>query len=217
MKKITLPIILIIFSLIIAACGSTTSQSGFQRSGSNQTRTLTPEMQLAVGTFKLEGTNQAVDSKMAAQLLPLWQLLKQLNSSSSAAPQEVTAVVNQIQSTMTPSQVNTIHNMQLTQRDVFTVMQAQGLLPAGGSGFASSGSGNGTNSSSNGSSSNRNRGGFGGGGGFGGPGGFVFVQPGTSTSTTSTQQRTQQQFTSFASQTSTTLIDGLIKLLESKV
>ena len=87
------------------------------------TTPLNPEAKLALGTIKLEGTKQAVDPKMAAKLIPLWQLLAQLNSSSSSAPQEVTAVVDQIKSTMTPDQVKTINGMKLTQADIFTAFQ----------------------------------------------------------------------------------------------
>ena len=69
---------------------------------------ITPETKLALGTLKLEGTPLAVDKATAAKLLPLWQLLLQLNTSSAAAPQEVTAVIDEIQATMTPAQSQAI-------------------------------------------------------------------------------------------------------------
>src|SRR5512140_6761 len=116
MKKAPLFTALCSLALVVSACASTAngSASGFA-SGSgagssfrSSTRTLAPEAKLALGIIKLEGTPQAVDAKTAARLLPLWQLMVQLHSSSSTAPQEVTAVLDQIKSTMTPQQVNTI-------------------------------------------------------------------------------------------------------------
>lgn len=71
----------------------------------------TPGIQLAVGTLNLEGTAQAVDAAQAARLLPLWELLAQLNSSSSAAPEEITAVTEEIKLNMTAAQIGAIDAM----------------------------------------------------------------------------------------------------------
>src|SRR5512135_1411074 len=97
---------------VLTACGSGTS--------SRNSFVLTPETKLALGTIKLEGTPEAVDAATAAKLLPLWQLLLQLSSSTSAAPQEVTAVLDQIRATMTPSQISSINSMQFTPADFQT-------------------------------------------------------------------------------------------------
>ena len=134
MKKASLLTALVTIVFVLTACGSgahrpmasrtARSTNGF-RNGADATGPLNPEAKLALGTIKLEGTKQAVDPKMAASLVPLWQLLFQLNSSSSTAPQEVTAVVDQIKTTMTPAQLNTINSMTLTQADIFTVFQQE--------------------------------------------------------------------------------------------
>ena len=52
------------------AGGSSGSGNSFRSSGGASTP-LSPEAKLALGTIKLEGSQQAVDSKMAANLLPL--------------------------------------------------------------------------------------------------------------------------------------------------
>jgi hypothetical protein len=170
---------------------------------------LSPESKLALGTIKLEGTKQAVDSKMAANLLPLWQLLFQLNSSSSTAPQEVTAVLDQIKITMTPEQISTINSMTLTQADIFTVIQQQAQA---------NGSGDTTGSGSTG----RNRGN---GGGFvfvgGGPGGGGFpgggfrtngnADPSTSSQTAAQAAQARQNAIS------NLMINQVIRLLETKL
>ena len=54
-------------------------------------------MEMVVGTFKLEGTDNAVTADQAAKLLPLWQVYKDLSASTSAAQEEVDALAEQIQ------------------------------------------------------------------------------------------------------------------------
>ncbi len=79
------------------------------------TTAMTPALRLAVGTLKLEGTEQAIDAASAAKLLPLWQLLDQLDSSDATAPQEITAVIEEIQLNMTSAQMDTIDAMSISQ------------------------------------------------------------------------------------------------------
>lgn len=76
--------------------------------------------QLALGIMELEGTADAVTSAQAAQLLPLWQALSALDASSTAAPEEIAAVQNQIVAAMTPAQIAAVDQLQLTN----TVLQA---------------------------------------------------------------------------------------------
>ena len=226
MKKAPLLTILFTTLFVLTACGSgsastnsvgggTASTNGF-RSGAASTP-LNVESKLALGTIKLEGTKQAIDPKMAASLIPLWQLLFQLKSSSSSAPQEVTAVVDQIKATMTPVQVSTINSMTLTQADIFTAFQ-QANGSSGTTGTGTSGSTGG------------NRGGgfaFGGGvPGGGGPGGGGIpggvraggAGGGSSTSTTQATALTAAQVAQTRENAiSTLLINQVIKLLQTKL
>jgi len=79
---------------------------------------LTPALKLAVGTISLENTDQAVDAASAAKLLPLWQLIEQLDTSGMAAPEEITAVVNEIRLTMTSGQITAIDAMPIDQEQL---------------------------------------------------------------------------------------------------
>ncbi len=174
MKK-TLTILLLalmFFALILAACSAFGSQptnsrnnGNFSNSGNNTTP-LPLATQLLIGTFKLEGTPNAVTVEEAAKLLPLWQVYKDLSSSTSAAPQEVDALASQIQSTMTPEQTQAITDMKLTRRDMFDVMQKLGLA----TGFSGTPRANGTPRAGGGGFPGGGGGGFpgGGGGGFNG-------------------------------------------------
>jgi hypothetical protein len=155
---------------------------------------------------------------MAAKLLPLWELLHQLSTSTSAAPQEVTAVVDQIQATMSPDQMNAINSMQFTQADILSVFQQQGSTNGSG-GTATAG---GTRPSG-GTGSNRGNGGgqnffFGGGGapGEGFPGGGT-RNGGARTTQTPSQSTSAQRAQTLSNGTSTILVNEIIRLLESKI
>jgi hypothetical protein len=122
---------LLLFTLILTACGG--ARSSQTNSNSNQNFGSTPlplAMQLVVGTFKLEGTDKAVTVEEAKQLLPLWQVYKDLSVSTSAAQEEIDALANQIQGTMTPEQVQAITDMKLSRRDISQTMQDLGIETA---------------------------------------------------------------------------------------
>ncbi len=223
MRKKTLGITtLIILAMTLAACGSnspTASGSGSNTSnrgggfgGGGASRTPNPMTVLAVGTFKLEGTPQAVDATEAAKLIPLWQLMNQLETSSSTAPQEITATVNAIQAAMTPAQIQAIQGMQISQRDVFTVLQESGALPSGFGNFSGQNGSGATRTGNNGNF----RGGGGGGLGFlfgGGPGG---ARPQNGTGATA-NNGTGAAAGSGVGGFNSALITQLIKLLQAKI
>ncbi len=221
MKRMTIFVLLLTGALVLSACGaqnaSTTSgASGFRNNSALRSRPLSPEAKLALGTIKLEGTPEAVDASQAAKLLPLWQLMAQLNGSSSTAPQEVTAVIDQIQTMMDPVQLKAIGGMQLTAADVFSsFQQGQGGVgasadPAGGSSSAATPNRTGQ------------RGGFfvAGGGGFPGGGGFgggLGANRGTTTTNgTSSAASAAQAAQQFSNQLSTVLVNQLVQLLQAR-
>jgi hypothetical protein len=226
MKNAPLLTILLTLLFMLTACtgnnastnsfGSGGSSSNSFRTGSGANIPLTPDSKLALGTIKLEGSKQAVDQKIAENLLPLWQLLLQLKTSSSTAPQEVAAVVDQIHTTMTPDQLKTINSMPLTQADIFTIFQQQAQSDSGG-----------TNGSGTSRFSGSNRGGNGGGGfvfaggGPGGPGGgfgggFRNNAGGASTSQ-ATALTAEQAAQARQNAISSLVINQLIRLLETKL
>ena len=91
--------------------------------------------QLAMGTLRLEETENGVTPEQAAVLLSLWQALQ----GGVTAQTEVAALLKQIEGTMTAGQLEAIAAMQLTQDDMQTWMQSQGLGTGGGSGRAGGG------------------------------------------------------------------------------
>ena len=177
-KKFVFPLaaVIVILVMVLVACGakssSTTSQTGNSNTTAanatpgarNSTQPLPLAESLVIGTFKLEGTANAITPAQATALVPLWQAYAQLTSSNTAAQAEIDAVISQIQSTMTPQQVQAITAMKLTRQDLFTTESSLGLS----NGFGANGTGTPRAPSTNGG------GGFfaggGGGGGFAGGG-----------------------------------------------
>ena len=216
MKK-TLITILILFTLTLTACSASNAQaenpdgntSGGGNGNSFGTAPLPLASELVVGTFKLEGTPNAVTADEAAQLLPLWQTYKDLSTSTSAAPQEIDALAQQIQETLTPAQAQAITDMKLTRQDLFKTMQELGIASANrpnASGTPRPGGGNG----------------FGGGGvpGGGAPGGGQGFNNGQNLSpqqiATFQARRSQNGGSGQFNRIPSGLFDALIKLLQSK-
>ncbi len=198
---------------LLTACTAPASTSGASPSTGAQAAPLSADSELAVGILKLENTAQAVDAKEAAELLPLWQLLSELKSSSSSAQQEVNAVVEDIQATITDEQLSAIDEMALSQTDLATVLQ--------GAASATSASVSST------SSSQERRAQAGGGmvmiaGGPppGGAGDMVLdsaMGGGPGTSTSSNQSTSSAASQGSSAMGSTVLIDQVIKLLQAKI
>ncbi len=218
MKKITYTVILLLAMIATACSASNQSNRSSNRQNGSSTGALPPTTQLIIGTLKLEGTDQAVTAKQAADLLPLWQTMKVLSTSDTAAAQEKEALVAQIQGTMTAEQMKAITAMNLTRSDMFAFMQEQGAGPGGTPTVRqNSNSQNGNSSNGNRRNSGQGGGGFGGpppGGGFGGPGGG-FGGQGQNTNRTqiATAQASRQQTGSFIPPA---LLNGLIEYLQKK-
>ncbi|MGZ9224823.1 MAG: hypothetical protein ACXW4M_04630, partial [Anaerolineales bacterium] len=137
MKKSVYTTIFLI-SILATACGSAVNGANpaSMPQGEATAGELPETTQLLIGTLKLEDNNQTVSTEQAAELLPLWQTMRVLSESETAAQQEIEALITQIQETMTPEQMQAITAMNLTREDMMSIMQEQGLAmggaPAGG-------------------------------------------------------------------------------------
>jgi hypothetical protein len=199
MKKIALAI-LILLTLTLAACG--TASSGTTSVASNSSAaTLPVQTKLILGIFKLEGTTNAVSAEQAVALLPLWHVYQDLSVSDAAAQAEITALIEQIQLTLTSPQLAAIDSMGLTQQDILSVMIEKNI--------AETSQQQTTASQSN---SAAPQGGPGGGMPGGGPGGDLL---GGVTTTASSTQTTAVPPTQ-SQNSATALLDALIQLLQNK-
>ncbi|MGB7538859.1 MAG: hypothetical protein WBM17_09985 [Anaerolineales bacterium] len=158
-NKTLIPVAGIILTIVLTACAplefesypdetgvaGATSVNNADRLGTEDTNTLPVETQLILGTLLLEGTDQAVNAQQAALLLPLWQKWHDLNRSNTAAPADRDALLEQIQSAMTEEQIQAITGMNLTQQDVLTYIDKNGVgSPGRPTGTPSAGDDDGT-------------------------------------------------------------------------
>ena len=188
------------------------ADSGEVRLNQDYDEALPVDVQLAIGTLQLEETEMAVDETMAADLLPLWRAVQSLTNSDTAAEVEITAVLNQIQTTMSPAQVQTIADMALTQESVNAMIE-EGALALG---FGRGGAGGGD-------SEGRPAGGFGGGGvpggrppGSGPGGGFPGGQVDPSAIETRQAELAASGDDPFTILMSRGMTNAVIRLLETK-
>ena len=139
MKRYAFIIIVLALSLVSVGCAKKdeTASSG-DVAGTSETQAtgaaLPASMLLMVGTFRLEGTDQAVTADQAGELLPLWKAYRSLSGSDSVSTAEIEALEKQIRETMADDQVASIEAMRLDGEDLRDVMQEQGIETAMGRG-----------------------------------------------------------------------------------
>jgi hypothetical protein len=124
---------LMLVPFLLAAC-KVASNSSASGSTNAEQGAMSRQEQLLIGTLKLEESDLAIDQTQAAALLILWQAYKELMSNNATAPEELDAVVSQIESSMSSDQLKAITDMKLTFQDVRTTMTDLGItftLPAG--------------------------------------------------------------------------------------
>jgi hypothetical protein len=217
MKKTTL-LLLLTLTLLLTACSGTrpnAANSGFGAQGTASTGNLSAALEVAIGTLKLETTANEVNKEQAAQLLPLWETMQVLESSDTAADEEKSALVTQIQEAMTQQQMQAITGMNLTRQDMFSALQSAGLS------YGSAQNGN----TQRPSTTNGGGGNFGPGeGGFQGPppdgefgGGFQGQGQRTqSNGANSSNQTTTQQVNADPNRIPTPLIQAIVEYIKKK-
>jgi len=114
---------LTIFALTLTACASSTGTPASAPSGGPGAMELPAQTKLVLGTINLEETDYPVTSEQAAELLPMFYVLQDLNDSDTAAQEEIDGLVAQIQETLTTEQTQAIDGMSLSMRDVFAISQ----------------------------------------------------------------------------------------------
>ncbi len=130
MRRIMTLTLLAALAVMLAACSATATSStdatGSQTAAAAGTPipnnvSLPVLTQLVIGTFKLEDTELAITPDQATTLLPLWLAVRSLSASDTAASEEMAALEQQIQDTMTTEQTDQINAMQLTRADLQTL------------------------------------------------------------------------------------------------
>jgi hypothetical protein len=125
--------LLVMVALTLGACGAGGAADSLQTTGSASAvggdaatsgEALTDEMRLMLGTMKLDEVGLEPDATQAADLVVLWQAYRSLVTSDTAAPQEIEAVLGQIEKAMTAQQTAAIAAMQLDQEDLSAFLES---------------------------------------------------------------------------------------------
>ena len=133
MKKIGI-VFFLVSVLLLSACaapgGAAAPAAATPTAGvvnTNYDNALPVPSQLALGTIMLKDTQNPVTTDQAAKLLPLWQAVQSMTSSTSTSAVEFNALVTQIQQTMQPAQLEAIANLKITQASMASAFQTLGL------------------------------------------------------------------------------------------
>jgi hypothetical protein len=157
--------IIMIFSL--SACSAVQLPWARASSGTSQTGSLANfasqplNNKLAIGVLELEGSDLAITSAQANQLLPLWKAVKSLSKDSNTTSGEMTALYAQIEGVLTASQVQAIEKLDLSTGELTAMVQKYEAQTAVNSSTTST------------TTSQSSQSGVGQGGGPGGPGGDI--------------------------------------------
>jgi hypothetical protein len=170
MRKTVVLEILLVLLLALSGCGSdsktndTAASAGTVTLSEDYADALPVSLQLTIGTLMLEGSENAVTTEQAQELLPVWQMYQSLESSGTAAQVEIDTVLKQLQEAMSTAQLAAIKEMKLTPDSMTELAQQQGF----GRGLAGGGGQAGGFQPPAGFTPPEGGAGFGGGPGFGG-------------------------------------------------
>lgn len=228
MKKSLIIASILVLVGILVACNTTQSgpiggvsgrgsaEGGMPVSGTQQALGEPQEMELpieskvGVGILKLEETDLAMDKEKAEELLPLFKALKVLSTDNNTAVDEISALNTQIKNTMTAEQLAAIENLEITMKDLRTMMGTYGLTGTTGGTIANSSNTNGQRE-------------FGGGGPGGMPGGGMMGGMMSGGQTNGSVQSTPNAAAAMTTSRKTaggynlTFADPIIKVLQSKL
>ena len=180
-------VISLLFIMMLVACGPKNAQvsngaaQGAPEGGAPGGQGMMPDdmempqsMQLLLGTFYLEGTDDAITPEQASEMILLWKGVRGLSDSATVSQAEINALYNQIEESMTKSQRKIIDGMEFDQEDLMAFMEEHDLSFGGNdieTGGSDSGFGGGFGGGMPGGGGGGGMPGGGGGGGMPGGGG----------------------------------------------
>lgn len=137
-KKILSIAIFVLVITTLAACSNSQPSSTENQAEEMVVQEGQPlENRLAIGTLALEGTDQAVTPEQAQALLPLWKAVKSLSASDTASAEEIAALYDQIEESLTAEQIQAIRALSLSPEDTQALMEKYGAemqMPEGAGG-----------------------------------------------------------------------------------
>ena len=151
MKKYTIPILMLILALSLAACSSsetsgTTENPADSATSSSTTTTTAYDLtasQLALGMLQLAESGESLTIDQAKALLPLWQAYINLTQSDATAQMELEGLAKQIQGLLTPEQLAAIQAMNIDDAAIEAYITENGISMRGVMGKGGAGTGTG--------------------------------------------------------------------------
>ncbi len=120
------------FIVILAACSSlpipglSTQPSSTSQPAADPSNAAI-DNKLAVGILRLEGSDLAITSQQAVELLAVWKAVRVMTTDKSASTIEIAALYRQTLQTLTAEQIQAIQQMSWTQAELNTLMQDLGV------------------------------------------------------------------------------------------
>ena len=174
---------------------------------------LPKSMQLMLGTFYLEDTDQAVTQEQASEMLLLWKAVRSMSDSETAAQEEIDALYDQIVESMTDEQLKLLDSMEFSREDQMAFMEEHGISMRANSGDSSA---DGENSGGMVAPPEGFGGGQGGGQGGGRPGGEGFSAENMTPEQMETLQAAREAGMGGMNMLPPAVFDALIELLETR-
>jgi uncharacterized protein YceK len=114
-------LLVLVIGIFLSGCSSTTPSASIEPTSLasaylsvDYADATNIRSQLAYGTIKLANTANSITFEQAQSLIPLWQGIIALTGDTTTASEELTAIQDQITTTLTAAQLNSIAEMKIT-------------------------------------------------------------------------------------------------------
>lgn len=114
-------LLVLVIGIFLSGCSSTSSSASIEPTSlasaylsDDYADATNIRSQLAYGTIKLANTANPITFEQAQSLIPLWQGIIALTGDTTTASEELTAIQDQITTTLTTAQLNSIAEMKIT-------------------------------------------------------------------------------------------------------
>ncbi|EKD88960.1 MAG: hypothetical protein ACD_34C00253G0005 [uncultured bacterium] len=128
-------LIVLVIGIFLSGCSSTSSSSSIEPTSLasaylsvDYADATNIRSQLAYGTIKLANTANSITFEQAQSLIPLWQGIIALSGDTTTASEELTAIQDQITTTLTTDQLKSIAEMKITNAQLNSFYAEYGVV-----------------------------------------------------------------------------------------
>jgi hypothetical protein len=128
-------LLVLVIGVFLSGCSSTTSSLSVEPTSLasaylsvDYSEATNIRSQLAYGTIKLANTSNPITYEQAQSLIPLWQGIIALSGDTTTASEELTALQDQITTTLTTEQLISIGEMKITNAQLSSFYAEFGVV-----------------------------------------------------------------------------------------